>query len=145
MPTLQCVRVSELFQLAVHTAPFHRQCQTMCSKAAQNTKRLRATYFLHGTTTQIAHGRQKPLTQLIIQRYLRTENTTLSPGLKTINFQSGGQSCVLFQGQNSNLRRNKQGVSQSGILSPLLFNFYISRLPHYSPLEGFFTTSYDDD
>ncbi|XP_039968218.1 uncharacterized protein LOC120779998 [Bactrocera tryoni] len=73
------------------------------------------------------------------------EKTTLPPGLKrrTMYYLSGRQSSVLFRGKTSKLRRIKQGVPQGGVLSPLLFNFYISKLPQ--PPEGVSVTSYADD
>ncbi len=72
------------------------------------------------------------------------EQSTLPPGLKrwTINYLSGRQSFVLFRGQNSKLRII-QGVPQGGVLSPLLFNFFASKLPQ--PPEGTSVTSYADD
>ncbi|XP_049316872.1 uncharacterized protein LOC125779552 [Bactrocera dorsalis] len=73
------------------------------------------------------------------------EKTTLPPGLKwwTMNYLNGRQSSVLFRGVKSKLRRIKQGVPQGGVLSPLLFNFYISKLPQ--PPEGVSIPSYADD
>ncbi len=124
---------------------------------------------VHSTTTalsvinaQIVHGlNQKPpcertiLVALDLLKAFDTvnhttllddiEQSTLPPGLKrwTMNYLSCRHSAVLFRGQNSKLRRIKQGVPEGGVLFPLLFNFYISKLPQ--PPEGISVTSYADD
>ncbi|XP_037827577.1 uncharacterized protein LOC119615640 [Lucilia sericata] len=45
--------------------------------------------------------------------------------------------------QRSKSRRIKQGVPQGGVLSPILFNFYMSKLP--TPPDGVQIISYTDD
>ena len=59
------------------------------------------------------------------------------------NYMAGRQSYVEFRDARSRLRKNKLGVPQGGVLSPLLFNYYISKLP--SPPPGVKLVSYADD
>ena len=59
------------------------------------------------------------------------------------NYMAGRQSYVEFRGSRSGLRRNKQGVPQGGVLSPILFNTYISKIP--PPPPGLKLISYADD
>ncbi|XP_037811763.1 uncharacterized protein LOC119603706 [Lucilia sericata] len=60
-----------------------------------------------------------------------------------VNYLSGRQSFVEFRDRRSKPRRVKQGVPQGGVLSPLLFNFYLSKLP--APPQGVEVISYADD
>ena len=46
---------------------------------------------------------------------------------------AGRQSYVEFRNSKSGLRKNKQGVPQGGVLSPLLFNTYLSKKPVTPP------------
>ncbi|XP_053968826.1 uncharacterized protein LOC128870250 [Anastrepha ludens] len=71
--------------------------------------------------------------------------STLPPGLKrwSANYLSGRHSSVTFRDQTSKQRKIKQGVPQGGVLSPLLFNFYISKLPQ--PPAGVSLVSYAND
>ena len=59
------------------------------------------------------------------------------------NYLSGRQSFVEFRNCTSTFRKVKQGVPQGGVLSPLLFNFYLSKLPE--PPLGVKVVSYADD
>ena len=71
--------------------------------------------------------------------------TTLPPTIKRWlgNYLSGRQTYVTFRNINSKYRRVKQGVPQGGVLSPTLFNLYMSRLPF--PPEGIKLITYVDD
>ena len=71
--------------------------------------------------------------------------TTLPPTIKRWlgNYLSGRQTYVTFRNINSKYRRVKQGVPQGGVLSPTLFNLYMSRLP--LPPEGIKLITYADD
>ncbi|KAL1447470.1 hypothetical protein WDU94_012425 [Cyamophila willieti] len=55
----------------------------------------------------------------------------------------GRQTFVEFKGEKSTFRKVKQGVPQGGIISPILFNFYISKLPE--PPEDIKLITYADD
>ena len=55
----------------------------------------------------------------------------------------GRQTFVEFRGVKSKYRKVKQGVPQGGVLSPTLFNLYMSKMP--SPPEGIKLVSYADD
>ena len=70
--------------------------------------------------------------------------TTLLPTIKRWlgNYMSGRQPYVTFRNINSKYRRVKQGVPQGGVLSPTLFNLYMSRLP--LPSEGIKLKTYAD-
>ncbi|XP_065356050.1 cell division cycle protein 20 homolog [Calliphora vicina] len=60
-----------------------------------------------------------------------------------VNYLSGRQSFVEFRDKCSKPRRVKQGVPQGGVLSPLLFNFYLSKLP--VPPQNVEVITYVDD
>lgn len=72
-------------------------------------------------------------------------DTTLPPRIKrwTYNYLIGRQTFVEFRNSKSYYRRMKQGVPQGGVLSPTLFNLYISKMP--TPLPGIKLVSYADD
>ena len=55
----------------------------------------------------------------------------------------GRQTYVLFRGQKSRYRKMKQGVPQGGVLSPVLFNLYMSLMP--SPPGNIKLFTYADD
>lgn len=59
------------------------------------------------------------------------------------NYLRGRQTVVEFRGARSKHRKVKQGVPQGGVISPILFNFYLVKLP--SPPEGIKLISYADD
>lgn len=59
------------------------------------------------------------------------------------NYMQGRQTYVEFRGAKSKLRKVKQGVPQGGVLSPILFNFYVRNIPE--PPEGITLVSYADD
>ena len=53
------------------------------------------------------------------------------------------QTYVVFRGVRSRRRKMRQGVPQGGVLSPILFNLYMSKLPN--PPAGVSIVSYADD
>ena len=55
----------------------------------------------------------------------------------------GRQSRVKFRGKTSSSRNVKAGVPQGAVTSPLLFNFYLSKLP--TPPDGIHILQYADD
>ena len=120
------------------------------------------TTALTAITTQIAHGlnQQRPcertvLVALDLSKAFDTVSHTIlfqdilqssmPNNLKRwiVNYLSGRESFVEFRDKRSKPRRVKQGVPQGGVLSPLLFNFYLSKLP--APPQGVDVISYADD
>lgn len=59
------------------------------------------------------------------------------------NYMSGRQTYVDFRNSKSSYRKVKQGVPQGGVLSPTLFNIYMSKLP--TPPGDVTLVSYADD
>lgn len=59
------------------------------------------------------------------------------------NYMNGRQTYVDFRNNTSSYRRMKQGVPQGGVLSPSLFNLYMSKMP--TPPEGITLVTYADD
>lgn len=59
------------------------------------------------------------------------------------NYLRGRSTFVEFRNHKSNFRNLKQGVLQGGVLSPMLFNIYMSHLP--PPPSGIEIISYEDD
>ena len=57
------------------------------------------------------------------------------------SYLKGRAAAVLYQGTTSPYRPLRAGVPQGSVISPSLFNFYVSDYPHSSEL----TTSYADD
>ncbi len=55
----------------------------------------------------------------------------------------GRQTYVLFRNSKSKCRKMKQGVPQGGVLSPILFNLYMSKMP--APPGNIKLVSYADD
>ncbi len=55
----------------------------------------------------------------------------------------GRQTYVVFRGSKSTYRKMNQGVPQGGVLSPLLFNLYMAKMPQ--PPEGTVLETYADD
>ena len=69
----------------------------------------------------------------------------LDPYVKRLltGYLRGRKTFVEFRGAKSRCRQMRQGVPQGGVLSPLLFNLYMSKLP--LPPAGIKVTSYADD
>jgi hypothetical protein len=59
------------------------------------------------------------------------------------NYLRGRQTYVLFRNSKCSYRKVKQGVPQGGVLSPVLFNLYMSSMP--SPPGKIELVSYADD
>ena len=59
------------------------------------------------------------------------------------SYLRGRQTYVIFRGSKSPLRKMKQGVPQGGVLSPILFNLYMSKMP--LPPGNIRLVSYADD
>ena len=59
------------------------------------------------------------------------------------NYLRGRQTYVYFRGTKSGYRKVKQGVPQGGVLSPILFNLYMSSMP--LPPEHILLVTYADD
>ena len=59
------------------------------------------------------------------------------------SYLRGRQTFVMFRNLKSKYRKVKQGVPQGGVLSPLLFNLYMSKMP--SPPGNIKLVSYADD
>jgi len=72
-------------------------------------------------------------------------NTNLPPALKRwFNcYLRGRQSRVKFRNHTSTSRNVKTGVPQGAVTSPILFNFYLSKLP--TPPSGIHVIQYADD
>ena len=59
------------------------------------------------------------------------------------SYLRGRQTYVIYRGSKSPLRKMKQGVPQGGVLSPILFNLYMSKMP--LPPGNIKLVSYADD
>ena len=55
----------------------------------------------------------------------------------------GRHTYVEFRGEKSKFRKIKQGVPQGGVLSPMLFNIYMSKMP--KPPKNIKLVTYADD
>ena len=60
-----------------------------------------------------------------------------------LSYLRGRLTYVVFRGRKSRYRKMRQGVPQGGVLSPTLFNLYMSKLP--SPPPGMKLVTYADD
>ncbi|KAI5707813.1 hypothetical protein M8J77_010316 [Diaphorina citri] len=60
-----------------------------------------------------------------------------------VSYLRGRQTVVEYKEVKSQYRKVKQGVPQGGVISPILFNFYVSKMP--LPPEGIQLTTYADD
>ena len=71
--------------------------------------------------------------------------STLPGGIKrwVSAYLRGRQTYVEFRDAKSTCRKMRQGVPQGGVLSPLLFNTYLAKLPE--PPQGINIVSYADD
>lgn len=140
--------LTQHFQLAQHQHGFRKQHST--------------TTALTAIATQISDGlnQSRPCERTVLvaldlsKAFDTVSHTTLFRDIAdsslpnnlkrwTVNYLCGRQSFVEFRGKKSKPRRIKQGVPQGGVISPLLFNFYISKLP--APPEGVELISYADD
>ena len=72
-------------------------------------------------------------------------NSDLPPAYKRWlnSYLRGRQTRVKFRGKTSSSRNVKMGVPQGAVISPLLFNYYMSNLPR--PPTGVFIIQYVDD
>lgn len=60
-----------------------------------------------------------------------------------LNIYISGRQTFVFRNAKLKYRKMKQGVPQRGVLSPTLFNLYLSKIP--TPPTGINITSYADD
>ena len=60
-----------------------------------------------------------------------------------LSYLRGRLTYVVFRGTRSRYRKMRQGVPQGGVISPTLFNLYMSKLP--SPPPGMKLVTYADD
>ncbi|KAI5753538.1 hypothetical protein M8J77_001119 [Diaphorina citri] len=70
-------------------------------------------------------------------------NITLRIKRWLFNYIKGRQTYVEFRNAKSKFRPLKQGVAQGGVISPLLFNLYLSKMP--LPPPGITLVTYADD
>lgn len=66
----------------------------------------------------------------ILLRYIELTALRLSLKCCIVSYMCGCQSYVKFRSKKSNIRRVKQEVLQGGMISPELYNLYISDIPH---------------
>ena len=73
------------------------------------------------------------------------DHSTLQPALKRwfCTYLKGRQSKVHFRNSTSDYRNVRTGVPQGAVTSPVLFNFYLSKLP--IPPKGVYVVQYADD
>ena len=62
-----------------------------------------------------------------------------------VAYLRGRQTYVEFRGVKSKRRKMRQGVPQGGVLSPLLFNIYMSKIPPPPPPPGIKISTYADN
>ena len=72
-------------------------------------------------------------------------STEIPPAVKKwlYGYLRGRSTVVEYNGKRSKKRKMRQGVPQGGVLSPALFNLYMSKLP--SPPPSVSLVSYADD
>ena len=71
--------------------------------------------------------------------------STLPPGIKRwfCTYLRGRQSKVMFRNKTSKSRNVKTGVPQGAVTSPILFNYYLAKMP--APPQGLKIIQYADD
>ena len=75
----------------------------------------------------------------------KIHKTNIPPTIKKFiaNYIKGRKAYTLFNNEKSKQSHLKTGVPQGGVLSPVLFNIYMSDIPN--PPENIYLYSYADD
>jgi retron-type reverse transcriptase len=75
----------------------------------------------------------------------KIQNTNIPPTIKKFiaNYLKGRKAYTNYQGTTSQQQQFKTGVPQGGVLSPILFNIYMSDIP--TPPVGIKLFTYADD
>ena len=75
----------------------------------------------------------------------KIQNTNIPPTIKKFiaNYLKGRKAYTVYQNALSKQQQFKTGVPQGGVLSPVLFNIYMSDIP--TPPNGIKLSSYADD
>jgi hypothetical protein len=100
----------------------------------------------HSRTIMVALDMSKAFdtvdTHLLIKKI---QNTNIPPTIKkfTANYLKGRKAYTLYQNCSSKQQLLKTGVPQGGVLSPILFNIYMSDIP--TPPKGIKLYTYADD